>query len=125
MRISANAYHFCKRNLVAFSPGAAKKNLCRLSRLFPPSDIDPPPPWREPSPVTPASPITMLFMAMVGRLQRFRRCVWLPMVLVEDTLAYFNLLSSLSYVILLISTLNARAARLYMISLDHGERDGI
>ena len=47
------------------------------------------------------------------------------MVLVEDTLAYFNLLSSLSYVILLISTLNARAARLHMISLDHGERDGI
>ena len=47
------------------------------------------------------------------------------MVLVEDILAYFNLLSSLSYVILLISTLNARAARLYMISLDHGERDDI
>ena len=34
-------------------------------------------------------------------------------------------LSSFTYVILLISTLNARAARLHMISLDHGERDGI
>ena len=47
------------------------------------------------------------------------------MVLVEDALAYFNLISSLSYVILLISTLNAGAARLHMISLNHGERDGI
>ena len=47
------------------------------------------------------------------------------MVSVEDVLAYFNLLTSLSYVILLISTLNARSARLHMISLDHGERDGI
>ena len=47
------------------------------------------------------------------------------MVSVEGSLAYFNLISSLSYVILLISTLNARAARLHMISLDHGERDDI
>ena len=47
------------------------------------------------------------------------------MVLVEDVLAYFNFLSSLSYVILLISTLNARAARLHMISLDHSESYGI
>ena len=47
------------------------------------------------------------------------------MVHVDESLAYFNLISSLSYVILLISTLNARAARLHMISLDHGERDGI
>ena len=47
------------------------------------------------------------------------------MVLVEAVLAQFNFLSSLSYVIWLISTLNARAARLHMILLDHGERDGI
>ena len=47
------------------------------------------------------------------------------MVSVEDVLAYFNLISSFTYVILLISTLNARAARLHMISLDHGERDRI
>ena len=48
------------------------------------------------------------------------------MVSVEDVLAYFNLISSFTYVILLSSTLNARAtARLHMISLDHGERDGI
>ena len=47
------------------------------------------------------------------------------MVSVEDILAYFNLLSSLSYAILLFSTVNAWAARLHMISLDHGERDGI
>ena len=47
------------------------------------------------------------------------------MVSVEDVIAYFNLLTSLSYVILLISTLNAQSARLHMISLDHGERDGI
>ncbi len=75
--------------------------------------------------VTPALPIAMLLMAMVWHFQWFRRCVWLPMVSVEDVLAYFNLISSLSYVILLSSTLNARAARLHMISLDHGERDGI
>ena len=47
------------------------------------------------------------------------------MVSVEDVLAYLNLISSFTYVILLISTLNAQAARLHMISLDHGERDGI
>ena len=47
------------------------------------------------------------------------------MVSVEDVLDYLNLISSFTYVILLISTLNARAARLHMISLDHGERDGI
>ena len=75
--------------------------------------------------IAPASLIAMLSMAMVWHYQWFRRCVWLPMVLVEDTLAYLNLLSSLSYAFLLISTLNARAARLHMISLDHGERDGI
>ena len=48
------------------------------------------------------------------------------MVLVEALLeAYLNLLSSLFYVILPISTLNARSAHLHMISLDHGERNGI
>ena len=47
------------------------------------------------------------------------------MVSVEDALACFNLISSFTYVIWLISTLNARPARLRMISLDHGERDGI
>ena len=47
------------------------------------------------------------------------------MLLVDDVLAYPNLLSSLSYVILLFSTLNAHAARLHMISLDHDEHDGI
>ena len=47
------------------------------------------------------------------------------MVLVEGALAQFNLLSSLSYVIWLISTLNARGARLHMIFLDQGERNGI
>ena len=47
------------------------------------------------------------------------------MVLVEAVLAYFNLLSSLSYVILVFSMLNARAARLHMISLNHGEHNGI
>ena len=47
------------------------------------------------------------------------------MVLVEDALAYFNLISSFTYVIWLISTLNARPARLHMIFLDHSERDGI
>ena len=47
------------------------------------------------------------------------------MVLVEEVLAQFNFLSSLSYIIWLISTLNAQPARLRMISLDHGERDGI
>ena len=49
----------------------------------------------------------------------------LAMVLVEAVLAQFIFLSSLSYVIELISTLNAVAARLHMISLDHCERDGI
>ena len=67
----------------------------------------------------------MLSMAMVGRLQWFHRLVSLAMVLVEAALAYFNFLSSFTYVIWLISMLNARAARLHMISLDHGERDGI
>ena len=67
----------------------------------------------------------MLLMAMVWHLQWFRRFESLAMVPVDGSLAYFNLISSLSYVILLISTLNARAARLHMISLDHGERDGI
>ena len=47
------------------------------------------------------------------------------MVLVEAALAQFNLLFSLSYNIWLISTLNARAARLHMILLDHGERNDI
>ena len=47
------------------------------------------------------------------------------MVLVEDTLAYFNLIASFTYVIWLISTLNTQPARLHKISLDHGERDGI
>ena len=47
------------------------------------------------------------------------------MVLAEATLAYFNFLSSSSYVLWLISTLNAWPARQHMISLDHGERDGI
>ena len=47
------------------------------------------------------------------------------MVLVEAVLAYIDLLSSLSYVILVFSTLNARAASLHMISLDHGESNGI
>ena len=45
--------------------------------------------------------------------------------MVEDTLACFNFVSSFTYVILLISTLNTQPARLHMISLDHGERDGI
>ena len=43
------------------------------------------------------------------------------MVPVKGALAYFNLISSLSYVILVFSTLNTRAARLHMISIDHGE----
>ena len=47
------------------------------------------------------------------------------MVLVEAALACFNFLSSFTYVIWLISTLNAQAARLHMISLHHGERNGI
>ena len=55
--------------------------------------------------VTPASPIVMLSMTMVGRLQWFHRLVSLAMVLVEDALAYFNFLSSFTYVIWLISTL--------------------
>ena len=75
--------------------------------------------------VTPALPIAMLSMAMVGHFQWFHRCIPLAMVLVEAALACFNLLPYLSYVILLISTLNAQPARLHMISLDHGERDGI
>ena len=75
--------------------------------------------------VAPASPIAMLSMAMVCHILWFRRFESLAMVPVDGSLAYFNLISSLSYVILLISTLNARAARLHMISLDHGERDGI
>ena len=74
----------------------------------------------------PASHITMILMAMVWRYQWFRQCVWLPMVLVEDARAYFNLKYSFTYVILLISTLIARAAcLLHMISLNHGERDGM
>ena len=72
-----------------------------------------------------ASPIAMLSMAMVWHILWFRQFVSLAMVPVEGSLAYFNLISSLSYVILVFSTLNARAARLHMISLDHGERDGI
>ena len=75
--------------------------------------------------VIPASPIAMLSMAMVGSLQWLHRLVSLSMVSVEDVLVYFNLLTSLSYVIWLISTLNARAARLLMISLDHDDRNGI
>ena len=47
------------------------------------------------------------------------------MVSVEDVLAWFNLICSFTYVILLISTLNAQNARLHMILLDHGERYGI
>ena len=75
--------------------------------------------------VTPASAIAMILMAMVWHLRRFRRLILLAMVLVEAALAYFKLISSFSYVILVFSTLYARAARLHMISLDHGERDGI
>ena len=41
----------------------------------------------------------MLSMAMVGRLQWFGRLVLLAMVLVEAALAYFNILSSFTYVI--------------------------
>ena len=67
----------------------------------------------------------MLSMAMVWHILWFRQFVSLAMVPVEGALAYFNLISSLSYVILVFSTLNARAARLHMISLDHSERDGI
>ena len=75
--------------------------------------------------VAPASPIAMLSMAMVWHLLWFRQFVSLAMVPVEGALAYFNLISSFTYVILVFSTLNARAARLHMILLDHGERDGI
>ena len=38
---------------------------------------------------------------------------------------YGACLSSLSYVNLVFSTLNTRAARMHMISLDHGEHNGI
>ena len=75
--------------------------------------------------VAPASPIAMLSMAMVWHILWFRRFESLAMVPVDGSLAYFNLISSLSYVILLISTLNAQSARLHMISLDHSGRDGI
>ena len=47
------------------------------------------------------------------------------MVLAEDALACFNLISSLSYVILLSIMLNAGAARLHVLLLDHGEHNGI
>ena len=75
--------------------------------------------------VTPASPVIMLSMAMVWHLQWFRLYVSLAIVLVKDALACSNLIFSVTYFVLVFSTLNARGARLHMISLDHGERDGI
>ena len=75
--------------------------------------------------VAPASPIAMISMAMVWHILWFHRFVLLAMVPVEGALAYFNLISSLSYIILLFSTINTRNARMHMILLDHGERNGI
>ena len=57
----------------------------------------------------------MQFMAMIERLQWFHRLVSLAMVLVEAALAYFNFVSSFTYVIWLIITLNAQAARHLMM----------